>query len=272
MPICRTPAHLRTGRPPAPLARRDTCLQCALCRHQTVPAGGPIHQPPFINGVARFETADSPLAVLHRLQGVEQALGRVRHEHWAARTIDLDLLLYDDLELQTPELTIPHPRFSFRRFAILPAAEIAPELIHPPTGWSIAQLAYHSQNSFPWIALAGGSADFRQKIAHQLVQKAPQPLRLVSPANPPTTTETGESFLSDSYFLAPTPVLAHTAGLQKPATPRLTLFFSPGAIPAAGPTPAIPFEIPITGPVLILDPTDVPSIQTELYAALTAMR
>ncbi|QDU62352.1 2-amino-4-hydroxy-6-hydroxymethyldihydropteridine pyrophosphokinase [Planctomycetes bacterium Pan216] len=98
---------------------------------ETVPAGGPADQPPYINGCFSFETIHSAEEILTGLQEVEATLGRVRGEHWAARTIDLDLLLVGDQLIATPALIVPHPRMHFRRFALDPLADLNPDVVIP---------------------------------------------------------------------------------------------------------------------------------------------
>ena len=95
---------------------------------------GPVEQGPFLNGVVRVETDLTPRQLLQRLLGVEEHLGRVRAERWGPRTIDLDLLLYDDLYVDEPGLTVPHPRLHERRFALEPLADLAPSLEIPGNG------------------------------------------------------------------------------------------------------------------------------------------
>ena len=86
-------------------------------------------QPAFINVCIAVETSLTPYRVLAQAQAVENALGRDRgrERRWGPRSIDIDLLAYDDLKLQTPELTLPHPRLFERAFMLVPLAEIAPE-------------------------------------------------------------------------------------------------------------------------------------------------
>lgn len=135
----------------------------------TNPAGGPV-QDPYLNAAATIETSLSPQQLLAELQRIENGLGRVRTEHWGPRTIDLDLLLYDRLELNSPELTLPHPRMSFRRFVLEPAAEIAAEMVYPINGWTIARLLRHSQTSATDIHLSPGpTARFTQSRATELL-------------------------------------------------------------------------------------------------------
>jgi 2-amino-4-hydroxy-6-hydroxymethyldihydropteridine diphosphokinase len=95
--------------------------------YRTAPVGYD-NQPDFINAVAEVETTLEPLALLRALLAMEDTHGRERPFPNAPRVLDLDLLLYDDIDMQTPELTLPHPRMQDRGFVMLPLAEIAPEL------------------------------------------------------------------------------------------------------------------------------------------------
>ena len=88
-------------------------------------------QPWFLNIAVEIETVLSPLELLDHCQAIEQDLGRIRTFQDAPRTLDLDILLYDDLALDSPKLTVPHPRMAERRFVLAPLAEIAPEVLHP---------------------------------------------------------------------------------------------------------------------------------------------
>jgi 2-amino-4-hydroxy-6-hydroxymethyldihydropteridine diphosphokinase len=99
--------------------------------HETKPVGGPSGQARYLNAAARIETELEPEALLKVLLQIELELGRERRERWGPRTIDLDLLLYDERVLHTPTLTLPHPRMHERRFVLEPLAEIAPDVNHP---------------------------------------------------------------------------------------------------------------------------------------------
>lgn len=92
---------------------------------------GPGPQPPYVNGVARLATRLTPLALLRALQAIEQRQGRVRGERWGPRTLDLDILLFGDESLATPELRVPHPEMARRSFVLHPLAELAPALVLP---------------------------------------------------------------------------------------------------------------------------------------------
>ena len=101
---------------------------------------GVTDQPQFLNAVCQVRTSLEPLALLHTLLGIEQEMGRVRLRHWGERNIDLDLLLYEDVVMDTPELKLPHPDMQNRDFVLLPLFEIAPELIHPVLRKNIREL------------------------------------------------------------------------------------------------------------------------------------
>ena len=101
---------------------------------------GPVEQPPYLNGAVEVETDLRPRSLLEVLLGVEHALGRDRSgERWGPRTIDLDLLLYEDVDVDEPGLTVPHPRLHERLFALEPLAELAPDAVVPGLG-TVAEL------------------------------------------------------------------------------------------------------------------------------------
>ncbi len=101
---------------------------------------GVTDQPQFLNGVCEVRTSLEPLELLQTLLEIEQEMGRVRLRHWGERNIDLDLLLYEDVVMDTPELILPHPDMQNRDFVLLPLAEIAPEIIHPTLQKTISEL------------------------------------------------------------------------------------------------------------------------------------
>ncbi|MBN4000932.1 2-amino-4-hydroxy-6-hydroxymethyldihydropteridine diphosphokinase [Nostoc sp. LPT] len=106
--------------------------------YQTKAVGPP--QPDYLNGCVTLQVEILPQQLLEILLGIEQQFGRVRQEHWGPRTLDLDLLLYDDITLDTPNLQIPHPRMRDRAFVLVPLAEIAPDWIEPVSGCVIKEL------------------------------------------------------------------------------------------------------------------------------------
>jgi 2-amino-4-hydroxy-6-hydroxymethyldihydropteridine diphosphokinase len=108
--------------------------------YETSPVGGPDGQSSYFNSVVRIVTNLSPISLLDVLLSKEDDLGRIREVHWGPRNIDLDLLLYDDVVLQTDRLTLPHPRLHQRRFVLEPLYELAPQLMHPQLHRTMADL------------------------------------------------------------------------------------------------------------------------------------
>ena len=92
---------------------------------------GKTDQPDFLNQAVEVQTSLAPLALLDVILGIELAMGRVRKEVWGPRLIDIDMIAYDRLELETPRLTLPHPHAHERDFVLTPLGEIAPEV----TAW-----------------------------------------------------------------------------------------------------------------------------------------
>jgi 2-amino-4-hydroxy-6-hydroxymethyldihydropteridine diphosphokinase len=103
-------------------------------------AWGKNDQPAFLNQVLEIEARYQPQPLLDAILQIEQGMGRERKEKYGPRTIDIDILLYDDIELDTDKLVIPHPQLHLRRFALSPLAEIAPDIIHPFLKKSIDEL------------------------------------------------------------------------------------------------------------------------------------
>jgi len=97
---------------------------------ETDPVGGPV-QPSFLNAVLRVDTELSPHDLLAACRRVEGSLGRVRDVRWGPRTIDLDVLLYDERTVSSRELTIPHPRMLQRAFVLLPLLELDADPVLP---------------------------------------------------------------------------------------------------------------------------------------------
>jgi 2-amino-4-hydroxy-6-hydroxymethyldihydropteridine diphosphokinase len=108
--------------------------------HQTPPIGGPAGQRSFLNGAVLVATTLPPRELLGQLLRIEQHLGRLRQRRWEARSVDLDVLLYDRLTWQSAELSIPHPRMHYRRFVLAPAVEAAPAMVHPASAWTVSRL------------------------------------------------------------------------------------------------------------------------------------
>ena len=107
---------------------RVTALSTIL---ETEPVGGP-PQGRYLNCVVEIRTDATPVELFHALKQIERTMGRPAQDaRWGPRIIDLDILLYDDATISTPELTIPHPEMHRRRFVLAPLAQIAPDIMHP---------------------------------------------------------------------------------------------------------------------------------------------
>ncbi|MDZ8186684.1 MAG: 2-amino-4-hydroxy-6-hydroxymethyldihydropteridine diphosphokinase [Nostoc sp. ChiSLP02] len=106
--------------------------------YKTKPVGPP--QPDYLNGCVTLQVELLPQELLETLLVIERQFGRVRQERWGPRTLDLDLLLYDDFILETPNLQIPHPGMRERAFVLVPLAEIASDWVEPLSGCVIKEL------------------------------------------------------------------------------------------------------------------------------------
>lgn len=126
----------------AELGRVAGCRVTALSRfYETSPVGMPHDTPTFYNGVARVTTCLSAQELMEQLQRIEREIfGRTPALKPQSRRMDLDLLLYGAEQLATPDLTLPHPRMTMRRFVLLPLADIAPDLVEPCSKRTIAEL------------------------------------------------------------------------------------------------------------------------------------
>jgi 2-amino-4-hydroxy-6-hydroxymethyldihydropteridine diphosphokinase len=104
------------------------------------PPWGMTDQPPFLNMVIKGETRLAPMDLLQYLKQIESELGRVPTVRYGPRLIDVDILFYNSLILDTPELTIPHPRLHERAFVLVPLADLSPTLVHPVLGIPVGAL------------------------------------------------------------------------------------------------------------------------------------
>lgn len=101
---------------------------------------GKTDQPEFMNMCVEIDTRMSPLSLLETVLGIEHSLGRVREEVWGPRIIDIDILLYEDLELELDDLSIPHKEMHMRSFVLEPLSEIAPDAKHPTLDKRVIEL------------------------------------------------------------------------------------------------------------------------------------
>lgn len=155
----------------------EGCRVCKVSRWMaTVPIGGPGGQAEFLNGAARLETTLSAENLLQRLHEIEAAQGRERTVRWGPRTLDLDLLLYGNAQIDMANLAVPHGGLEYRRFVLQPAVEVAADMVHPRLGWTLAQLLEHLETSPPWLAVAAEDESRSLAFIEQLAQASPIPL------------------------------------------------------------------------------------------------
>jgi 2-amino-4-hydroxy-6-hydroxymethyldihydropteridine diphosphokinase len=130
------------------LGDRESYLRAALDRlsprrvspiYETEPVNYTA-QPRFLNLAAEIETEMSPAQLLARTQAIERDLGRTRGIPKGPRTLDIDILFYGDAVIREPDLEVPHPRLAERRFVLEPLADLAPDLRHPVTGRTVAEM------------------------------------------------------------------------------------------------------------------------------------
>lgn len=124
--------------------------------YETEPIGF-TEQPAFLNMAVEIETALVPLELLKAVKSIEAAIGRQKTDRWGPREIDIDIILWGDAEYASERLTLPHAAFRERAFVLVPMAEIAPEVVDPVTGETIAALAKCPE--------ARGWIEKREKIA-----------------------------------------------------------------------------------------------------------
>jgi len=138
--------------------------------HETAPVGGRPGQGPFLNAAASLETNLDPRALHARLREIENRAGRIRAVRWGERTLDLDLLLFGGLILETPELTVPHPRMALRRFVLAPLVEIAPQHADPVTGRSLQDLLMNLDRRPNGVVLVGPPGGGKWRLFRRLAE------------------------------------------------------------------------------------------------------
>lgn len=151
----------------------------------TAPVGGPAGQNDYLNACFRFRTDVAADQLFSMLSEVERGAGRTRRVRWQSRTADLDILLYGDQQIEDGTIVVPHPRMSYRRFVLLPACEIAGDMIHPSSGLPLNQLLRHLDEAPNCIVLAAADLPEWNQAAiriRQQVEKQDWSLKLVSVA------------------------------------------------------------------------------------------
>jgi 2-amino-4-hydroxy-6-hydroxymethyldihydropteridine diphosphokinase len=162
----------------------ESCRSSPLYR--TTPVGGPPGQPSYFNGAIEVQTPLGPEELHGLLARIQRELGRPEQSHWQPRTIDLDLILFDDRIVVAPDLVVPHPRAHHRWFVLRPIVDLCPLAMHPVLNRSAAQLLSFLEASRPKIVVVGGSGReldlIRDRIWKQFTSSAPEVLHCPVPS------------------------------------------------------------------------------------------
>jgi 2-amino-4-hydroxy-6-hydroxymethyldihydropteridine diphosphokinase len=189
----------------------------------TRPIGMAAGENEFLNGVVLVDTTIPPPILLKELQQIEDRFGRQRDGRWAARTLDIDMLLYDREVMETALVTLPHPRMTFRRFVLVPAAEEAPKMIHPIIGWSVERLLLHLDMASDLVAIVCPGDDSRRSLADALVKEFSAQLTAE-----PQLGAAGQHWPAEwTAWLA----VAHRAMDEQSAAPRTGLPYAAASFP-----------------------------------------
>lgn len=133
-------------------------IRSASSVYETAP-WGVLDQPAFLNQILIVTTGLMPEEVLRIVLEIEHELGRIRYERWGARVIDIDMLYYQDLVMDTVRLTLPHPRLHERKFTLVPLHEIAPDFIHPLLLKTTSQLLAECSDPGAVIIFSGNNTN-----------------------------------------------------------------------------------------------------------------
>jgi 2-amino-4-hydroxy-6-hydroxymethyldihydropteridine diphosphokinase len=245
--------------------------------YQSQPIGGPPDQGEFLNAAAVIETSIAPLLLLDELGKLESRLGRQPAERWSARTIDIDILLYGTEVAETAMLTLPHPRMSFRRFVLEPAAEIAPRMLHPTIGWPVERLLLHLNAASDQVALVSPSAEVRGRLTDVIrgrcgANEVHAPIFSTAEHHWPSAWTSWLGLNSSSRESKSADAIPSSLPYAAAAFPKLTILIDgPFAKPADKLQWATLVRQPGRGPTLRLQTPDTAEIDAEALAAIAAV-
>lgn len=266
--------------------------------YATAPIGGPGDQPQFLNGAAVIETTLEAMPLLDLLQGIEARQGRNRRVRWAARTLDIDLLLHNQQVIQRPGLKLPHPRMSFRPFVLEPAVEVAGEFHHPVLGGTLRMLLAQLTTASDVVAVMAWDPAVRNSAVEQILKAAPCasqvgnfhiPDPVLWPAGFTCLVRMTDQPATEQHDAVNPAVSAATENVPWANYPKLTILLEQQAVsPPANLSPATaaadteaddkaetPFEAIVgrqgRGPTLALQTSDPEADRVEIRAALQAI-
>jgi 2-amino-4-hydroxy-6-hydroxymethyldihydropteridine diphosphokinase len=151
--------------------------------YETEPVGGPEGQGAYLNAAALVGTDRTPRELLAFLQQIETEQGRERTVRWGGRTLDLDLLVFGARFIRSPELTVPHPWMAVRRFVLVPAVEIAPDLTHAPSRLPLRGLLARLDRRPAYLALAGPTSPLKHEVFARLLAEIRPSIRVQTPGH-----------------------------------------------------------------------------------------
>ena len=218
----------------------------------TIPVGVVGDRPAFLNGAAIVETSLAANDLLSLLQCIESHFGRERTHRWGDRTLDMDLLLFGDAVIDTPQLSVPHPRMSYRRFVLEPAARIAGEMMHPTIGCTVSHLLDFLTIGCDCVALVSENCSARDALSAKLINKY-----ALQPRQAAGDNENRWPAKSTIWLSIPNPERAV-------GHPKLTILLHPG--PHDG-----NFLAMGRGPTLRVPVPDGQDIETDVFAAIEAV-
>ena len=246
--------------------------------HRSRPLGGPPDQGEFINAAAVIETTIPPLTLLAELQDIESRHGRQRAERWAPRALDIDVLLYGNEVSETEMLTLPHPRMSFRRFVLQPAAEAAPKMLHPVIGWTVERLLLHLNAASDQAAILSPSESLRRDVAARLkesfgAESMDRPQFATADRLWPPAVTTWLDMRPRSRGNVPAPIRRAGLPYAAAAFPKLTILLdaTPQARGAVKSQWSAIVRQPGRGPTLRLQIIEDAAIQEEVFAAIESV-
>lgn len=213
---------------------------------RTKPIGGPVGQPDFINGVVRFSTELPPNSLMELLLDTERQFGRERRIRWDARVLDLDILLYGSEIQFKAECEIPHPRMTFRPFALEPACELAADMVHPICGIKLSDILQKLRVSKRAVKFIGDSKKF-DAVVGNLIPKFSE-----------------WQFLHQSFSDFENQTI-------RDSNAKLTIFLLDKECKSKFLTPKNIDAGCFANPILLLEDADITSVATETTAAIAAM-
>jgi 2-amino-4-hydroxy-6-hydroxymethyldihydropteridine diphosphokinase len=220
-----------------------------------------------------FDTRASAGKVLRTLQQLEAELGRLRRRRWDSRSIDLDVVLHGKLVGGATGLVVPHPRYTARRFVLVPACDVASHFRDPRFGWTLGELAAHLDADVPSLALATGRMELRETLCRRLSREHGIAVREFASTGEPVSATGDASPPGPGWVTCHVPPLPSTAGISThPGFPRLLVRIQHSDPASAWPAPHQMWPAGWNWPEYRLEVDDEDWAVSELASAYDSMR